>query len=392
MKKTALSLLLTVPLLLSTLPGTCEAYHSTNNPYQTVSTSYPVMSSDNLHQYPNIIDQIDAATLQELTAVSSVITSCYYDSIFDPKNATNEELYDIAISLMLWKQVPSTTNVEIGPDYNPHTLWQVKLKDINDVLYRNIGRTLDPAPYIETQNLSDWEIYEKYANDTHNQFIYNETLCVVFPNIGIHSPYTEIDGIYDLGNGKFLADIAVYDPYEDSIQGYVAEVLQKVNGRFQLQRYYPMSYQTFTIPLEVFASPTTSPVLVNGKQVEFEAYNIQDNNYFKLRDIAQAITGTEKQFNVTWDGSKNAINLLSGQPYVSAGGELLPGDGTAKDALPSTATIYQDSNAISLTAYTINGNNYFKLRDLAQIFDFQVSWDAAAQCVRIDTTSFYQLP
>ena len=51
----------------------------------------------------------------------------------------------------------------------------------------------------------------------------------------------------------------------------------------------------------VTAKPTASKVLVNGKEVAFDAYNISDNNYFKLRDIALQISGTEKQFEVQWD-------------------------------------------------------------------------------------------
>jgi hypothetical protein len=40
------------------------------------------------------------------------------------------------------------------------------------------------------------------------------------------------------------------------------------------------------------ASPTSSTVLVNGKNVAFDAYNINGNNYFKLRDLAYTLNGT----------------------------------------------------------------------------------------------------
>jgi hypothetical protein len=51
---------------------------------------------------------------------------------------------------------------------------------------------------------------------------------------------------------------------------------------------------------------------VNGQSVAFNAYNIDGNNYFKLRDLAYALNGTEKQFEVGWDGAANAISLTSG--------------------------------------------------------------------------------
>ena len=137
------------------------------------------------------------------------------------------------------------------------------------------------------------------------------------------------------------------------------------------------------------ANPTNSKVMVNGKAVAFDAYNINNNNYFKLRDVAQIIRGTDKQFNVTWDGTKNAINLISNTAYESTGGELALGDGQSKQSTLSTSSIYMDGAEVTLTAYNINGNNYFKLRDLGQVFNFEVSWDGENNTVVIDTTQDY---
>lgn len=137
------------------------------------------------------------------------------------------------------------------------------------------------------------------------------------------------------------------------------------------------------------AAPTQSTVLVNGKSISFDAYSINDNNYFKLRDLAQALSGTGKQFEVTWDGEKQAINLISNKPYTAVGGELAKGDGTRKTAQPSTSAIFLDGQAVQLTAYTINGNNYFKLRDIGATFDFSVAWDGTKNTIAIDTASGY---
>lgn len=139
----------------------------------------------------------------------------------------------------------------------------------------------------------------------------------------------------------------------------------------------------------ITAAPTTSKVLVNGAAVEFDAYTINGNNYFKLRDVAKIISGSGKQFEVTWNGEKNTIELKSGLPYTVVGGEMVKGDGTAKNAVLNTSTVYKDGVVVELTAYTINGNNYFKLRDLGQSFDFNVSWDGANNCIVVDTTESY---
>lgn len=139
----------------------------------------------------------------------------------------------------------------------------------------------------------------------------------------------------------------------------------------------------------VNALPTDSTVLVDKGQIQFEAYTINDNNYFKLRDLAQVVNKTTKNFEVSWDGANNAINLVSKNFYTSVGGELNKGDGKPKSATLSTSTIYKDGNEISLTAYTINGNNYFKLRDVAKAFDIGITWDEKTKTIGIDTTTSY---
>lgn len=40
------------------------------------------------------------------------------------------------------------------------------------------------------------------------------------------------------------------------------------------------------------AKPNTSKVLVDGVFKKFEAYTIESNNYFKLRDIVMVLNGT----------------------------------------------------------------------------------------------------
>lgn len=137
------------------------------------------------------------------------------------------------------------------------------------------------------------------------------------------------------------------------------------------------------------ATPTASKVVVDGETIAFDAYLIDGNNYFKLRDVAQVLSGSDKQFEVTWDGAKNAINLISGQSYTSVGGELAAGSGANQTATPTSSTIYLNGKQINLTAYTIQGNNYFKLRDLGQTFDFGVGWDGANNTVTIDTSTGY---
>ena len=140
---------------------------------------------------------------------------------------------------------------------------------------------------------------------------------------------------------------------------------------------------------DLVAVPTASAVLVDGASVDFDAYNIAFSNYFKLRDIAFVLNGTAKQFEVSWDDANDAISLISGLPYTLAGGEMTAKGAGVKTPLPSTSKIMLDGKEISLTAYEIEWNNYFKLRDLGKAMNFGVDWNEALNTIAIDTNKGY---
>jgi hypothetical protein len=138
-------------------------------------------------------------------------------------------------------------------------------------------------------------------------------------------------------------------------------------------------------PPALIARPTMSSVLLNGESVALNAYNINGNNYFKLRDIAYVLNGTQKQFEVLWNAAENKIQLISKSSYTSVGEEMTPrGTGNTIPKLTSSS-VYLDGKQIFLTAYKIGANNYFKLRDIGQALNFGVDWDAAINAILIST-------
>lgn len=125
----------------------------------------------------------------------------------------------------------------------------------------------------------------------------------------------------------------------------------------------------------------TQTVCLDGLKYNTVAYNIDDNNYFKLRDIAKILDGTIKSFDIKYDGATNSIDMLSFYDYTSAGGELTPGDGIERTALSSSAFLTLDGVPIKATCFNIEGNNYFKLRDITDALDCRVEWDNSTQMI-----------
>ncbi len=127
---------------------------------------------------------------------------------------------------------------------------------------------------------------------------------------------------------------------------------------------------------------------IDGKAVAAAAYNVAGNNYFKLRDLAYLLNGTGAQFSVGYNKSANSVTIVTGEAYKPVGGELAPIGTGAKNAVSSAQTIYiNGAKNSSLTVYNIDGNNYFKLRDLGGALGFAVDYDTARRTMLIATAA-----
>ncbi|HHT17548.1 MAG TPA: hypothetical protein GXZ77_07575 [Papillibacter sp.] len=132
------------------------------------------------------------------------------------------------------------------------------------------------------------------------------------------------------------------------------------------------------------AIPTPQKVLVSGREAAFDAYNIGGSNYFKLRDMAFALSGTEKTFEVVWNGETRAIHITKGIAYTPDGTEMAPRGNVPQIAVTSDATVYIDGVKAEFEVYNIKDNNYFKLRDLGDALGFSVRYDEGTNTVFID--------
>lgn len=179
--------------------------------------------------------------------------------------------------------------------------------------------------------------------------------------------------IYKVSDGSSASTPAPSEPASESKEPTVTPVEPKPEATVK-----PVTAATATV--------SVSKVLVDGKQVAFEAYSINNNTFFKLRDIAMAVNGTDKSFEVGWDGEHNAISLTSSEAYTPQGGELaVSAKAVSKKATLSTSKIYLDDEEVVFTAYTIGGNNYFKLRDLADALGITITFDQKTNTIGIVT-------
>lgn len=130
---------------------------------------------------------------------------------------------------------------------------------------------------------------------------------------------------------------------------------------------------------------TNQRFVANGQTVDCEIYNIDGSNYFKLRDLAQLMSGTDSRFSVSYDAGTGTVSLVTGESYVPVGGELAPGEDRSASAVKSPQTLLLNGGAVSPEAWNIGGSNFFKLRDLGRLLGFSVRYDEASRTAYADS-------
>lgn len=242
---------------------------------------------------------------------------------------------------------------------------------------------ITPQIYWEIGNPSaDYETLVKWWNDVVEgtdvdlyigQNIYKDNIAAdMKQKLQINEKYHNVDG-----NCYFsLRDLL------QNRQG-VADVVKSY--------YTPTTVQPENTPPQVNQTKTAyagrTKIEIDGTSMDIPVYIVDDYSYFKLRDIAAAFHGTQKQFYPKWVEEDMAIHLETDTPYDKPISENTSQKDTT--ATSSSAKLYLDGKKQNVSAYTIQDYTYYKLRDVAELLDFQITWSEKDATISIKSDVSY---
>ena len=252
-----------------------------------------------------------------------------------------------------------------------------------------------PQIYWETGNSSaDYETLVKWWND-----VVEGTDVALYIGQGVYK---------DLVASEITKQLEINQKYDNVSGSFYFSLRDLLNDRqgagTAIQAYYAKQDAANTNHTENATNQKTAyagraQLRMDGKDVAMDIYIIDDYSYFKLRDLAYAMTGTSKQFDTIWIEADQAIHLQTGIPYTLTGsgtegkpsqGEPSQGEPSQlKDAVavPSSAHLFVDGNPENVSAYTIQDYTYYKLRDLSSLVGFEIAWDEQNATIDIDTSA-----
>ena len=188
-------------------------------------------------------------------------------------------------------------------------------------------------------------------------------------------------GAYDKWMEKLLDDYGV----AVSVWSNNGKPANIAKGLRNLSRYGIRMEQSVSELLQQTdtAEPAQAAVSVNGEQTELPAYNIDGNNYVRVRDVAVLLGGTESGYDVQWNAGAGRVELTSHASYTPIGSENAPLPAGSRTVQSYPEPTVADGTAHMVAAYQIDGCTYYKLRSLGELCGFQVDWNEAEGVVEV---------
>ncbi|WP_168123651.1 WG repeat-containing protein [Paenibacillus sp. HB172176] len=209
--------------------------------------------------------------------------------------------------------------------------------------------------------------------------------------------------VSDFSDG--LAFVKTRDEYGLPIQGYINKKNQRVigftsgewefnggpfeNGKGVVSDGGDGTYYIVDKPQEKMnVQPIAFRVMVDGEQLQVQVFEMDGSIFIKLRDLAMLLNNTDKSFKVEYNNEAEIIYMTTPKKYTPVSGELATSLFNKEiSAIESNVALEINGDYMTMDAYTVQGNNYFRLTDMAYALNFGINEDLTGRSINIDTSS-----
>lgn len=125
---------------------------------------------------------------------------------------------------------------------------------------------------------------------------------------------------------------------------------------------------------KVKAYPNELEIMVNDKKSTIASYKINDENYIRIRNLADLLKDTPYCFDISWSSENNSTEITTNKKYTGPVDTSMPGNSSFY-TVPMDNETYFDGVNRCITSFQINKNTYYRLADLSAILGFKLEND-----------------
>jgi len=203
----------------------------------------------------------------------------------------------------------------------------------------------------------------------------------------------------DIGGGAYMTITNVVEQVPAEVPLYIAESPVTVT-------FYGEGLCRETVEYYTQGEVTDYGITLDGF-VDYVPFAVKNYTYFGETEVHDALAEPPEDLVVYVSGNYVTLTepgyyVVTAAPEAAVGAEVViqitseaapepavTPDPAVVSAVPTPSKVLVNGQEISFAAYLINGNNYFKLRDIGKAMDFGVTWNADTNTVGIDSTTSY---
>ena len=135
----------------------------------------------------------------------------------------------------------------------------------------------------------------------------------------------------------------------------------------------------------LFINPS-SKVSINGKEKNVFGYNINGENFYHIRSLANELKNTTGRFNLDYDYNQHELKIATGYNYTGDTNLDLPiVTDLNNDVKKSEINISVNEAKITINTYNIKGNSFINIKELSQHLGYILDYNAEKNTLNINT-------